>query len=274
MPDLIDASRPRPDSAPIARVLLVDDGATDRLLAGALLERARFAVTTAENGRDAVEVVRGGGAFDVILMDLVMPVMDGFAAAAEIRALGRARGANTPIVAFSALAPGSAAPDGGPGALDGHIAKPYDPARFVDQVQGVLRGAAGRRGPAPLPVWNAARYEALVRRLGRPFVEPHLRRMAAQCGEALSALRADPDDAPSLARHAHRLVSPAGMLGFDELTAACLRVQAGTGTAECGASALALSDAIDRALAAVPSPGRAAGDTALGSRAEPPTDGG
>ena len=63
------------------RALLVEDGLLNRQIAKALLERGSFHVHTAGNGAEALEAVRGEKAFDIVLMDLDMPVMDGFEAA-------------------------------------------------------------------------------------------------------------------------------------------------------------------------------------------------
>ena len=81
------AQRP-PVVLPPARVLVVEDGAVNRKLIGLILRRAGVDVATAENGQIAVDVVRQQP-FDVILMDMQMPVMDGYTATRHLRALGR-----------------------------------------------------------------------------------------------------------------------------------------------------------------------------------------
>ncbi|WP_419317676.1 ATP-binding protein [Caulobacter sp. ErkDOM-E] len=83
-----------------SRVLLVDDHPMNRELGHALLTLAGCVVTTAENGAQAVASARDGG-FDLILMDVHMPIMDGLAATRAIRALPGAV-ASTPIIALSA----------------------------------------------------------------------------------------------------------------------------------------------------------------------------
>ncbi|WP_168077011.1 ATP-binding protein, partial [Caulobacter sp. SSI4214] len=87
-----------PDRA--ARVLLVDDHPMNRELGKALLTLVGCEVDTAEDGAEAVEAVRAGD-FDLVLMDVHMPVMDGLAAARAIRALS-GRPASVPIIALSA----------------------------------------------------------------------------------------------------------------------------------------------------------------------------
>lgn len=82
------------------RVLVVDDNAVNRLVATSLVKRAGCQVETATNGREAVEALNSSE-FSLVLMDCHMPVMDGFQATEQIRALGGAAG-QTPIVALTA----------------------------------------------------------------------------------------------------------------------------------------------------------------------------
>ena len=83
-----------------ARVLLAEDNPVNRRLAETLLTRAGCTVTTATTGRQAVDLFVGSPeGFDLILMDVQMPEMDGLAATAELRALGCT---TVPIVAMTA----------------------------------------------------------------------------------------------------------------------------------------------------------------------------
>lgn len=85
-----------------ARLLVVDDHAVNRQVATLMLEAAGFEVVTAENGALAVELVRDGR-FDLVLMDLHMPVMDGLSACRAIRAL-EGPISKTPVIAMTAAA--------------------------------------------------------------------------------------------------------------------------------------------------------------------------
>src|SRR5262249_60619224 len=80
-------------------VLLVEDGETNRDLVSLVLTEAGATVVTAENGKAGVELARAQP-FDLILMDMQMPVMDGYTAARTLRSLG----IETPIVALTAHA--------------------------------------------------------------------------------------------------------------------------------------------------------------------------
>ena len=86
------------------RLLVVEDNALNREIAVTMLEEAGFAVDTAENGKLAVDKVRESapGYYDLVLMDIQMPVMDGYTATRRIRALNDPARAAVPIVAMTA----------------------------------------------------------------------------------------------------------------------------------------------------------------------------
>ena len=111
-------------NVPVARILLVDDHPMNRELGKALLMLAGCAVETAEDGDEAVRIAADGG-FDLILMDIHMPRMDGLAASRAILALpGRA--GSTPIIALSAdVMPEQIERCRRAGMVD-HLAKPID----------------------------------------------------------------------------------------------------------------------------------------------------
>jgi signal transduction histidine kinase/ActR/RegA family two-component response regulator len=102
-----EAVRAVPEAAPSAklaprRILVAEDNATNRLVATRMLERMGHAVEAVENGREAVDAVQGGR-FDLVLMDVMMPEMDGLAATTAIRGLAGAE-AGIPIIGLTANA--------------------------------------------------------------------------------------------------------------------------------------------------------------------------
>ena len=109
------------------RVLLVEDNEFNREIATILLQEAGFVVSTAENGAQAVEAVRAAapGDYDAILMDVQMPVMDGYEATRRIRALGTTP-SRVPIIAMTANAFEEDRRQALAAGMDEHIAKPID----------------------------------------------------------------------------------------------------------------------------------------------------
>lgn len=153
----VAAPEPAPAPAPAAleaerppRVLLVDDHPMNRELGHALLTLAGCEVSTADDGAQAVDAARLGG-FDLILMDVHMPGLDGLAAARAIRALPPPHGA-VPIVALSAdVLPDQIARCRAAG-MDDHVAKPIRREELVAAVGRALAPATpGQRVAANLP---------------------------------------------------------------------------------------------------------------------------
>jgi PAS domain S-box-containing protein len=91
------------DPMAVLRVLVAEDNAVSQRLVARLLEKRGHRVTVTANGREAVEAL-ANQSFDLVLMDVQMPEMDGFEAAAVIREREKHNGAYTPIIALTALA--------------------------------------------------------------------------------------------------------------------------------------------------------------------------
>ena len=123
------------------KALLVEDNEINREIATAILQQAGITVEKAENGQVAVKKVRASAPrdYDLILMDIQMPVMDGYTATKAIRALEDAELARIPIIAMTANAFAEdirAAEEAG---MNGHIAKPIDVNVMMHTMAQVLR---------------------------------------------------------------------------------------------------------------------------------------
>jgi PAS domain S-box-containing protein len=139
----IDAPLAEPDMAPEpeqplegwlkdVRILIVEDNATNRLIASRMLETLGASVETANNGADGVAAAQRT-AFDVILMDVQMPVMDGVAATRAIRRLPGAA-SQTPIIAMTANVFAHQQDTYREAGMSGAVSKPLSPARLLAEI--------------------------------------------------------------------------------------------------------------------------------------------
>ena len=122
------------------RLLVVEDNALNREIAVTMLEEAGFAVDTAENGKLAVDKVRESapGYYDLVLMDIQMPVMNGYEATRAIRALPDAEKAALPIVAITANAFDEDRQNAAKAGMNGHLSKPFDMQQLLAMIEEVL----------------------------------------------------------------------------------------------------------------------------------------
>ena len=120
-------------------VLVADDHADTRELLIALLNRAGFATLAAEDGQEAIDVTHESHP-DLILMDLQMPVVDGWEAARQIKAQPESK--NTPIIALTADARGDDRLQAAQAGCDAFHPKPIDRDALARQIETLLSGAA------------------------------------------------------------------------------------------------------------------------------------
>ncbi len=147
--DLLSAIRETATAVPIAnvqaasrvspaskkrRVLLADDAAVNRMVAQSLLERRGHQVTVVNDGKQAVAAWRSGD-FDLILMDIQMPILDGLAATQQIRELECSTHTRTPIVAMTAHAMQGDREKCIRNDMDGYISKPFKPDELYEIVE-------------------------------------------------------------------------------------------------------------------------------------------
>jgi len=206
-----------------ARVLLVDDVAMNRELFTALLSREGHHVTAVEDGEAALRCLEAAR-FDLALIDIQMPFMDGLELTRHIRAAIDPVTARLPIVALSAAAYGEDRERARAAGMDGYVTKPATRDDIADAIARVraLRGTN-------LPPDPSQALDAVVVDLGvldeqrATFGAERLRRFLALLRDELSRRRtaleaaAHEGDRAGLALHAHAVASAAGNLGFNTL---------------------------------------------------------
>lgn len=156
--DWLGACSGSPDqfkAAHVPRILLADDAVAARVLMSALLRRMNLKVDVAQNGEEVLWLV-GKFAFDLILLDIDMPLMDGLATAAQIRELEKDKRHRTPIIAVSGYLMEAASTSDLRRLFDDAVAKPITLARLWSTMARVLpEGQLSSARPSVLRVANA-----------------------------------------------------------------------------------------------------------------------
>ena len=118
-------------------VLLTEDNELNMEIAAFILENAGMQVIKAKNGQEAVDLFAASeeGTFDVILMDVMMPVMDGLTAAEKIRAMDRTDAGSVPIFAMTANAFAEDIARSKEAGMNEHLSKPLDEQKILDTIR-------------------------------------------------------------------------------------------------------------------------------------------
>jgi PAS domain S-box-containing protein len=216
-------------------VLLVEDSPANQAVAQTVLAREGYAVTVAANGLQAVDRA-ATASFDVILMDLAMPIMDGLEATRRIRMTGH-RNALTPIIALTANAFGEDRERCYAAGMNDYLPKPLDAKRFRERVWHWANEAPAEaelertghlsRPPDPDTLVN----RTVLRQLAldtSPEVLPNIVQLFEQeTRERVPRMRkyADTGDLGCLADEAHTLKSAAGSFGLLRLQALAREIE-------------------------------------------------
>jgi CheY-like chemotaxis protein len=116
------------------KMLIAEDNPVNVLLMKKLLAKWKIAPVIAENGAHAIEVLQNDD-FDIILMDLQMPVMNGFDAAMEIRKLSDPKKAGIPIIALTAAALYDIKKQVLNAGMNDYVSKPFKPEELMEKIQ-------------------------------------------------------------------------------------------------------------------------------------------
>jgi two-component system, sensor histidine kinase and response regulator len=164
------------------RILLAEDNLVNRKLVTRLLEKRGHTFVTVNNGQQAVDALQRAR-FDVVLMDVQMPEMDGFEATAAIRASERGTSRHTPIIAMTAHAMRGDRERCLEAGMDGYVSKPLQPKELMRVIEGVC---AGR----PLAFADAEPHEAQA-----TGAEPHEAQATGAEPHEAQATGAEPHEA-------------------------------------------------------------------------------
>ena len=197
-------------------ILLAEDNAVNRVLAQKLLQKQGHTVTSVNNGVEALQLWEENQAhqFDIILMDVQMPEMDGLQAATRIREKELATGAHIPIIAVTAHAMKGDRERCLAAGMDGYITKPINPAELAKVIQvtvpsdkkiGVVPVDPILKGPSDVEL--LARFDGdieLLKELAGIFLQ--------ECPRMLDEIRAalGAADSKALERAAHTLKGSVG----------------------------------------------------------------
>jgi signal transduction histidine kinase/CheY-like chemotaxis protein/HPt (histidine-containing phosphotransfer) domain-containing protein len=236
------------------RILVVDDVAANRLVARAMLSSAGHHVALVEDGSAAVAAVQAEQ-FDLVLMDLQMPVMDGLEATRHIRVLPPPRGL-VPIIAVTAsVLPEQVAACQAAG-MNAHLSKPIDRESLLRMVVDFGRKAAAQApdaAPEEFPLLDPVAFKALTQDLGAaaPAVMAEFVVELRRGAEVFAGL--DAETAPERLRSAaHRLTGVSRTLGATRLVKALeglsRNLEHGDITADLGRARSALAETLPEVL--------------------------
>jgi signal transduction histidine kinase/DNA-binding response OmpR family regulator/HPt (histidine-containing phosphotransfer) domain-containing protein len=208
------------------RILLAEDNKINQKYAQALLEK-RYHLTIADNGVQAVEQMQKQD-FDVVLMDIQMPELDGPGATRQIRALGAPK-CHVPIIAMTANAQPGAREEYLAAGMDDYVTKPISPAALLGLLErftpaGNAPAQEPGQTPAPagddVPLVDHETVQTLFRALGDEELESFLTLFREDVRANLASLTSDAasGDLAGVARAAHVLVSSAGNVGAQRVS--------------------------------------------------------
>ena len=212
------------------RILLVEDSETNRLVATTILEKAGYRVETAEDGVEAVAAV-SEGRFDLVLMDIAMPEMDGFQATAAIRALPDPVLAAVPIIALTANALVGDRAHCLAAGMDDYLPKPLPKAQLLAMVErflgrpAIASAGVAARSPEAGPAFGALRsliQDIPAEVLGH-IIDTYVADARTRLGRMDEAIANR--DLAALEREAHPIKSSSRTFGLEALGAKAEQVE-------------------------------------------------
>jgi len=250
------------------RILVVDDVEANLEITSAMLRQAGYEVDTVGDGAAAIEAVRSG-CYALVLMDIQMAVMDGLAATRAIRGL-QTEESKTPIIAMTANVYADQIAVFLAAGMNDHIAKPFRMPQLAVTVDrwmpakskqtftssqaacGSAPQLADVAQDEPIALPETETIDQLERLLGPDRLKEILAEFQKDLSGRFKGPPVTPDTLKILRQEAHSMIAQAGMLGFDELSQSCRKLQdACKGGGNVPAALAALNEAQARALAAL-----------------------
>ncbi len=227
--DILSNARSEPDPQRIRldgrSILVVDDGETNRKLIRLILARAGAEVRLAENGLEAVAIGREED-FDLILMDMQMPLMDGYTAAARLRE----HGCNRPIVALTAHAMRGDAERCLASGCSDYLTKPINPEKLTEKISQILSGTNAIAASTAPRFTDHAMQDAVISEL--PVEDQEFAEIVTEFVDRFRVKLTEMHEARAtgdwklLAELAHWLAGAGGSAGFPILTKAARELEA------------------------------------------------
>jgi two-component system sensor histidine kinase/response regulator len=213
------------------QLLLVEDNEINQEVAQELLERAGFSITIANNGKEGVEAAYKWD-FDCILMDIQMPIMDGFEATKIIKT--DTKNKNTPILAMTANAMVNDIEDCRNAGMDDHIPKPIDPKKLLSTLEKWLGDRISEaKDLSETTIDNKSSLEEMISNLPGINAEPALQRFSGNtklyastlvkfCENNQSVVESitralESGDVDTAKREAHSVKGVSGLIGAERL---------------------------------------------------------
>lgn len=225
----VDQAKRRP-----LKILLAEDGLVNQRVAVGLLKIDGHDVTIAHNGREAVDAMKNDS-FDLVLMDVHMPEMDGFEATVAIREYEQQQGSRTPIVAMTAAAMKGDREQCLAVGMDGYVSKPVDPLKLRTAIEKFIPEMSSDASEV-LPddsnvdgkdsVFNLEAAQSRIPGGSEGFKQMALL-FLEECPKLLNDIREGlaSDDAKQVHRGAHTLKSSADLFGAEVVVDAARRLE-------------------------------------------------
>jgi CheY-like chemotaxis protein len=211
------------------RVLLAEDNAVNSRLVTAVLQKHGHSVLSVENGRDAVAAVSRGD-FDVVLMDVQMPIMDGLEATAEIRSGEQVTGKHIPVIALTAHAMKGDREQCIAAGMDAYLPKPVHVTELLALLTRVTNGTSRpQQSLDSAPAVSSFDFNDLLTRVegDRSLLAELIQIFRSESPRILLEIRrcVRDKDQPGLQRAAHALKGSASNLGAGAASKAALALE-------------------------------------------------